>query len=71
MADPYILKMVNVAKELYLVEDWYRYATVLRLASSKTVSKILGCNFNDLGNCPSLILSLTFISLRSLSINSR
>ena len=58
-----MLKMVNVAKELYGIEDWDSNIAVLRLASSKTVSKMLGCKFNDVGKCASLILSLTFISL--------
>ena len=31
--DPWMLKMVNVAKELYCVEDWASGAAVLRLAS--------------------------------------
>ena len=69
--DPWMLKMVNVAKELYGIEDWDSNITVLCLASSKTVSKMLGCKFNDVGNCAKLILSLGFIRLRSFSINAR
>ena len=61
VVDPWMFKMANTAKEL---------AAVLRLASSQTVSKLLGCKFNDVGNRASLILSLTFIRLWSLSINT-
>ena len=61
--DPWMLKMKNIAKEHYRIEDWASDSAVLRLASSKTVSKLLGCKFNDVGNCASLILSLTFIRL--------
>ena len=71
VVDPWMLKMANVAKGLYCVEDWDSDASVLRLASSKTVSKLLGCKFNNVGNCGSLIFSLTFITLRSFSINAR
>ena len=39
VVDPWMLKMVNVAKKLYLVEDWASDAVVLRLSSSKNVSK--------------------------------
>ena len=56
--------MSNFVKELFSIEDRDSDAAVLRLASSKTVSKILGFKFNDVGNCASLILSLTFIRLR-------
>ena len=44
---------------------------MLRLASSKTVSKLLGYKFNNVGNCAILILSLTFIWIWWLSINER
>ena len=71
VVDPWMLKMANVVKELDHIEDWASNATVLHLASSKTVSKLLGCNFNNFGNCASLILSLTFIRIRSFSINAR
>ena len=37
MVDPWILKIANVAKELYGIEDWASNAAVLRLASSKIV----------------------------------
>ena len=39
---PCMLKMANVAKELYRIEDWSIGAAVLRLESSKIVSKMLG-----------------------------
>ena len=39
VVDPWMLKMVNVAKKLYLVEDWASDAVLLRLSSSKNVSK--------------------------------
>ena len=71
LADPWMLKMENVAKDLYQIEPWDSYSDVLRLASSKTVSKRLGCKFNDFENCARLIFSLTFIRLRSISINAR
>ena len=32
LVDPWMLKMVNVAKELYHIEDWDIDAAVLRLA---------------------------------------
>ena len=63
--------MANVAKEIYRIEDWASNAAILRLASSKTVSKMLGCKFNDVGKCAILILSLTFLRLRLFSINAR
>ena len=70
VVDPWMLKMVKVAKELYCVEDWASNAAVLRLSSSKTVSKLLGYKFNDFGNCAILILYLNFIRLQSFSINA-
>ena len=71
VVDPWMLKIANVAKELYHIEDWDSNATVLRLESSKTVSKLLGCKSDDVGNCESLVPSLNFIRLRSFSINAR
>ena len=71
VVDPWMLKMANVAKEIYRIEDWASNAAVLRLASSKNVSKLLGRKFKNVGNYTSLLLSLTFIRLRSLSINAR
>ena len=71
VVDPWMLKMTNVAKELYLIDDWDRNAALLGLALSKTVSKLIGCKFNSVGNCASLILSLTFIRLQLFSINAR
>ena len=71
VVDIWMLKMENAAKQLYRIQDWASNAAVLRLASSKIVSKLLGCKFNDVGNCSSLIFSLDFIRLWSLSINAR
>ena len=71
VVNTWMLKMANVAEELYRIEDWASDAAVLRLASSKIVPKLLGYNFNNVGNCVSLILSLTFIRLWSFSINTR
>ena len=42
VVDLWMLKMVNVAKELYCIEGWNSDDDVLQLASSKTVSKLLG-----------------------------
>ena len=67
----WMLKMANVAREIYCIGYWESNAPVLCLSSSKILSKLLGCKFNDVGNCVSLILSLTFIILWSLSINTR
>ena len=71
VVDPWMLKMTDVANELYHIEYWAGDYSVLCLATSKTVLKMLGCKFNDVENCASLILSLTFISLWSFSINAR
>ena len=71
VVDPWMLKMENVTKKLYCIEDWSIAAAVLQLASSKTVSKLLGYKFNNVGNYARLILSLTFIRLRSFSISTR
>ena len=71
LVNPWIFKMANVAKELYCIEDWASDAAVLPLASSKTVSKMLRCKFNNVGNYVSIIVSLKFITLWSLSINAR
>ena len=61
--------MESVAKELYRIEDWAINATVLRLSSPKSVLQLLGFKVNDIGNCASLIVSLTFIRLWSFYIN--
>ena len=37
VVDPWMLKMANVSKELYLIKDWASNAAALHLASSKTV----------------------------------
>ena len=71
VVDPWMLKMANVEKDLYHVEHWDNDTAVFRLALSKDVSKLLSCKFNNVRNCASLILSLTFIMLRSFSINER
>ena len=71
VVDPWMLKMVNFAKELYCIEYWASNDDVLLLESSKTVSKLLGCKFNDVRNCARLILSLTFIRILSFSMSAR
>ena len=63
MVDPWILKMANVARELYHIEYWDSNAAMLRLESSINVSKLLGCKFNYVGKCASLTMSLPFIRL--------
>ena len=42
VVNPCILKMANVAKELYFIGGWDIDAPVLCLASSKTVLKLIG-----------------------------
>ena len=42
VVDPWMLKMANVAKELYRIEDCASGAAVLRLASTKIVLKLFG-----------------------------
>ena len=63
--------MATVAKTIYCIEDWASDAALLRLTSSKTVSKLIGCKLKDVGNFAILILSMNFIRLWSLSINTR
>ena len=71
VVDPWMLKMENVAKEIYCVEDWACDAVVLCLHSPITPPKLIDCHFNDVGNCEILIVSLNFMRLQSFTINTR
>ena len=53
MVDPWMLKMTNVAKELYRIEDWASNAAVLRLASPKMYQKCLTSILTMLGTVQS------------------
>ena len=55
VVDSWILKMANVAKEIYCIEDSDSNTAVLRLASSINLSKLIGCKFNDVGKCARLM----------------
>ena len=71
VADPWMLKLAGVSKELYRIADWASDALVLKLCSPLTISKLIECEFADVGNLSTLVVSLTFIRLRSYSVNAR
>ena len=71
VVDPWLLKLAGVSKELYRIIDWANDAIVLKLCSPSTISKLIKCEFEDVGNLSALVMSLTFLRLRAYSVDAR
>ena len=71
VVDPCMFKISGVTTDHFRIQDFASDALPLRLASCETVSKLISCNFPDVGNCAATIVSLTFLRLRSYAVNAR
>jgi hypothetical protein len=69
--NPWLLKVAGVAKELYRIDDFASDALPMRLASERTIGKIIEYGSEDVGNSAVTVLSLAFMRLRSFAVNSR
>lgn len=73
--DPWMLKLAEVVREHYRIEDWASDTVVERLCSSDTIVKLLNAlqekKFDDVGNCGVLVVTLLFIRLCNYSVNAK
>jgi len=65
LLDPWHLKSAGVAQELYRIEDWAANKVVLHLCSPLTISKLINCGFEDVGNLSVLVVTFKFIRLHT------
>ena len=73
--DPWMLKLAEVVREHYRIEDWASDTVVERLCSSDTIVKLFNAlqekKFDDVGNCGVLVVTLLFIRLCNYSVNAK
>ena len=69
--DPWLLKQAGISKELIRVEDYASDAVVLRLASLKTIEKMVALDSEYVGNAFVVIVSLLFLRMQSYAVNAR
>lgn len=69
--DSYLLVLAKVEQELVRVKDYASDALILRLASSRTVSKLHELNSDDIGNASVTAVSHMLMRCRLYAVNSR
>ena len=67
--DPWMLKVAGIARELIRIDDHSSDALPMRLASAENISKLIGCNFWDVGNCAVTVVSLAMLRIHSYAVN--
>ena len=75
--DPALLRIAEVSRKLWRVEDFASDAVLLKLASVETIKKLVDLasrdkNLNcDVGNHAATVVSLVFLRLRAYVVNAR
>ena len=67
--DPQMLKVAEIATELWRIDDYASDALPLRLASAASVEKTIKSDFDDIGNLAELLLCLLFSCVSGLMLS--
>ena len=68
--DPYMLLAAGVRLELIYIDDFASDALPMKFLLVLTLQKLIAADFDGTGNLGAIMVSLTFMRLRSCTVNA-